>query len=206
MLNEHFFDGFLAQVWVKRLPAKRNKLLEGFGELRVLLFFATNDVGQRSANLRESLLEFRHRLFPFIELGRLILEELFQDFHEADRLREIDIENTLPVLHEHSTLRRLIESIGTRITKFELPSNFRIEIVCSVLRFPDTMNQTKAIQNNAIWRDLCATLRLQRELGHESPLVFASFVDDPSAIFQQRLKRSTHGALVCYAKLLELCE
>ena len=206
MLNEHFFDGFLAQVWVKRLPAKRNKLLEGFGELRVLLFFATNDVGQRSANLRESLLEFRHRLFPFIELGRLILEELFQDFHEADRLREIDIENTLPVLHEHSTLRCLKKNVGTRITKLELHSDLRIEIVCRVLRFPDAVNETEAIQNNAIWRDFRATLRLQRKLRHELPFVFASLVNERGAILQQRLKRSAHGALVFHAKLLELRE
>lgn len=77
---------------------------------------------------------------------------------------------------------------------------------CAANRFPDAVNEAERIEQNAIRRDLRARFRLQSKLGHEFPFVFASLVNERSAIFQQCLKGSSHGALVFHAKLLELCE
>ena len=100
MLDEHLLDGGDGEIGIERLPAERNETLESFGELRVLLFFATDDVGHLLADLGEAILELGDGLFPLVERRGLILEESRRISTRLSGL-EMSRSSALAILHEH---------------------------------------------------------------------------------------------------------
>ena len=109
-------------------------------------------------------------------------------------------------MHENGTQRGLEEDVFARVAELEFLRNLFVEIVCGVFRFPHSMDETKAIEQRAIWGDLRADFGFQRKLRNELPFIGASFVDMSCAVFEQCLEGGSDGSFVRHAEFRELVE
>ena len=153
MLNEHLINGLTTDVRVEGLLTDGEKVVKGRLKLFVTFVGFRNFFVQAACKLGNAVLELQDRLLKPLDIRLCIGIEIVQQVAESLRLCQLDSQHCFPALVEYGPPRVLEDRVDERIAFLDLLSDFNVQVVVSILRFPIASRQFEVVPERSVGED-----------------------------------------------------